>query len=75
MVSKAKEVNSYDFLTTPGADEQWQQGCQGRLDFIQGIYQCLKFPLLSVTEAVVNALQYSMSKMRVAHSQIDENSL
>lgn len=75
MVSKATEVNSHYLLTTPGAEEQWWQGCQDRLDFIQGLYQCLKFPLLSVTEAAVNALQHSMSKMRVAHSQVDENSL
>lgn len=48
---------------------------QGRLDSTQGLCQDLKFPLLSVTKAMVNVLQHSMSKMRVAHSQVDGKSL
>lgn len=68
MVPKAKQL-------TPGAEEQWQLGCRGRLNYIQGTYQSLKFTLLSVTKAVVNALQYSMSKMRVADSQVDGKGL
>lgn len=70
-----KSKTSKQLFLASGTDDHWQLSCRDRLDSTQGLCQDLKLPLLLATEAAVRALQYSVSKTSVAHSQVDGKSL
>lgn len=64
MVPKAKQANNCSLLPTALARELGWLNSQGRSDSLHtgsnSFYQCMKFSLLSVTEAVVSVLFYSV---------------